>query len=141
MHLRPLALAVLAAGMALACSACGNNGKALYPAEGKVLCNGKPATRAIIWLHPVEKTEPGMPRPHGTVDKDGSFRLSTHENNDGAPAGKYRVAVFWKAQGKLGDEDGASLIPPRYMNPNTSGLHTVEIKEGPNQIPPITLNK
>jgi hypothetical protein len=138
---RPLVPSLLAAALSLASSACGNNGKELQPVEGKIICDGKPATRAIVWLHPVDKVEPSTPRPHGTVDKDGFFKLSTYEGNDGAPAGKYRLAVFWKAPGNHGDKDGESLLPAHYMNPNTSGLPTVEIKEGSNRLHTIVLNQ
>jgi hypothetical protein len=136
-----LATATLAGVLCLACAACsGSKEKAeLYPADGKVLVDGKPAHRAIVWLHPVEPSE--APRPHGTVDRDGTFRLSTYNANDGAPAGSYRVTVFWHAPGKFGDEDGESLLPARYMNPATSGLPVLVISEGSNELPPLKLTK
>jgi hypothetical protein len=136
-----LAAAVLAGALCLTCAACGGGKEKaeLYPAEGKVFVEGKPAHRAIVWLHPVEPSE--APRPHGTVDKDGTFRLSTYDANDGAPAGSYRVTVFWHAPGQFGDDDGDSLLPARYMNPTTSDLPVLVISEGDNLLPPLQLTR
>ena len=113
----------------------------LYPAEGKVFYEMKPAFRAIVWLHAIDATNSKTPKPHGRVDKDGNFRLGTYKTDDGAPAGKYRVLISWNAEVKSGDVDGESLLPSRYQSLEKSGLPIVEIKEGNNQLAPFYLTR
>jgi hypothetical protein len=115
--------------------------KPLFPAEGKVLCDAKPAAGAIIFLHPVDAEKPGAARPHGTVDKDGSFRLMTYLTDDGVPAGSYNVSIYWTKPGKLGGDDGENLLPPKYLSPTTSGIPPIIIQEGENQLPLIALTR
>jgi hypothetical protein len=115
--------------------------KPTYPAEGKVLFEGRPTPRATVWLHPVDKADPKAPRPFGVVQKDGTFQLSTYERNDGAPAGQYRASVFWRKLEAHGDSEGDSLLPGRYQNPETAELPIIDIKEGPNVIPPLQLQR
>jgi len=126
---------VLSAG---ACSS--NSERPLYPVRGKVLYQGKPAHRATVWFHPEAKSESKSARPHAVVEQDGSFKVSTYNTHDGAPAGRYRVIVIWTAPGKFSSDDaGKSLLPARYSDPQRSGLPVVEIKEGPNELPPFEL--
>jgi hypothetical protein len=134
----------LAAALLLAAGACSGGGeRPVYPVRGKVFAKGgKPAHRAIVWLHPEAKStsESKSQLPHGVVEQDGSFQLSTYGKDDGAPPGRYRVTVIWTAPGKFsGDDTGKSLLPARYSNPQLSGLPVVEIKEGPNELPPFEL--
>jgi hypothetical protein len=120
---------------------CTSDKRPLYPVEGQVFVEKKPAPGAIVWLHPVDATDAQLPKPHGKVDKDGSFRLGTYSSADGAPAGKYRVLISWNEAVKSGDEDGKSLLPARYQSLENSGLPVVEIKEGPNRLAPFHLTR
>jgi hypothetical protein len=120
---------------------CSSDKLPLYPVEGQIFLEKNPAQGAIIWLHPLEVTEPNLPKPHGRVDKDGTFRLGTFNSTDGAPVGKYRVLISWNEGVKSGDEDGKSLLPDRYQSLTDSGLPVVEIKEGKNQLPPFYLTR
>ncbi len=125
---------------------CGTGQKAVFPATGKVMFQGKPAPKAVVWLHPeTSDGGPGEVRPRGEVADDGSFSLSTYKTDDGAPAGRYRVVVFWyknwlRPAGN-GDELGENLLPARYQDPANSGLPIVEIVEGTNAIPTIELKR
>jgi hypothetical protein len=125
----------------LSSTGCGDGKKPLYPTEGQVFFEKKPAHGAVVWLHPVDAGDSKSPRPHARVDKDGNFRLGTFDVGDGAPPGKYRVVIVWNDGVKSGDEPGKSLLPARYQNPEKSGLPIVEIKEGSNQLPPIYLSQ
>jgi len=119
---------------------CGkSNHPPTFPVEGQVFVERRPAYKAIVWFHSVEPVEPGSPRPHAVVDKDGSFAMGTYAANDGVPAGKYRVAVYWRVPPKSGDEDGESLIPSHYMDPAKSGLPEVEVADEAVTLPPFRL--
>lgn len=142
---KPLAsyrfVTLLGLAAAAALGGCGNGKQPVYPVEGQIFWENKPAQGAMIWLHPVAATDAALPRPHGKADKDGNFRLGTYATDDGAPPGKYRVIISWNEPVKSGDVDGKSLLPIRYQDLDKSGLPVVEIKEGPNQLPPFRLKR
>jgi hypothetical protein len=87
----------------------------------------------------MEPVAPGTPRPRAIVDQEGSFEVGTYKLKDGAPPGKYRIAIYWRSPSKAGDEDGESLIPPRYMDPAVSGLGEVLVQQDPITLPPFHL--
>jgi hypothetical protein len=111
----------------------------LVTVQGQLFLENKPAHKAMVWLHSVEPVPPGTPRPRGIVDEEGSFVVGTYDTRDGAPAGKYRIAIYWKAPGKSGDEEGESVIPYRYMDPATSGLPVIEVESDPVTLPAFHL--
>ena len=134
--------AATVAVLLLTCAACSNSSRPpLYPAEGKLLVDAKPAAGAVVFLYGDDVGERKAARPHGTVGADGTFHLSTYQPEDGAPPGKYRVAVFWNKPGELGGDDGVSLLPMEFSNPDLSGIPPVVIQEGDNQLPTIALNR
>jgi hypothetical protein len=126
----------------LASAGCGGSDKnPLYPAEGRLLVDAKPAAGAVVFLYGDDAGEKAAARPHGIVGPDGTFRLSTYRPDDGVAAGKYRVAVFWTKRSDLGGDDGDTLLPMEYSNPDTSGIPPVVIQEGANELPTIVLNR
>jgi hypothetical protein len=116
-----------------------DNRPPLVHVEGQVFLESIPAYKAIVWFHSVDWVDPGEPRPHGVVDKQGNFVVGTYKSKDGAPAGKYRIAVYWRRPGRSGDEEGESLIPYRYMDPAQSGLPVVEVEQDPITLPAFRL--
>lgn len=126
---------VLHAGMILALVA-GCGGPKLYPVEGVVtLEDGKPMPSGMVSfeMHEGEK----MVMARATIEKDGSYRLSTHKPGDGAMQGKYRVLV---APPPAYSGDPPPDAPPRvdidarFQSYETSGL-TFEVKPEKNQYP------
>src|SRR5262245_38294847 len=90
-------------GCALAVGALGGCGGArttVYPVTGQVLVKGKPADGAFLVFHPTGGGHKDTPRPYATADAGGTFRLTTYESGDGAPAGSYRVTVVWRPKPK-----------------------------------------
>jgi hypothetical protein len=81
--------AVLAASLLLAGFGCGGKDQPVKT-EGIVTLDGEPVEGAIVSFLPDEG--PGR-FAHGTTAKDGSFRLTTYKQNDGALPGDYRVTV------------------------------------------------
>jgi hypothetical protein len=128
---------------ALTFASCGSSGPALYPVRGQVFVRGQPTEGAVVVFHPVGDTALGGPKPTARVGADGSFVLGTHSLADGAPAGKYQVAIAW-----LGDVTKPNRVTGEvpvklstiYADPRTSGL-SAEVTEGPNEIPAFRLTK
>jgi hypothetical protein len=133
-------LAALAMASLACCSCRPRAEQPLSPVTGRVLVNRQPAERALVVLHPVG--DAAGPRPHGEVGPDGTFTLSTHGSNDGAPPGDYLVTVeWWLASGRRGDDSPpANRLPARYASPKTSGL-TAHVGTGPTELRPFELTR
>ncbi len=121
----------------------------VVPTEGIVTQGGKPATGALLHFHTVGSSAPAAgtispPIPWGQVGADGSFRLTTYANGDGAPSGDYAITVVWPTgpQRRDGDDDGPTetdLLRGRYaqaattplratVGPTRTTLPTIELK-------------
>ncbi|MGI8981679.1 MAG: hypothetical protein ACR2FY_20820 [Pirellulaceae bacterium] len=83
----------------LAFSSCGSGDRPsvpLLPTKGQVFYQGQPAVGATVILHPL--TEQGDWKkgyPSGAVVADGSVKIQTAGEWDGAPAGEYALLVVW----------------------------------------------
>lgn len=124
------------------------NQEPVFPVHGKVLFEDKAAVGAIVWLHPVELVDEkdpvvlaDVPRPRAVVEEDGSFHLSTYGTKDGAPVGRYYVAVFWSKTTGGGDDGGEDLLPARYQDAKNSGLPIIAVKSELNELPPFRLTR
>ena len=115
--------------------------KPTYSVSGKVLLpDGKPAQHATVVFHPTEETGPDVVKPRGKVAADGSFKLTTYDGNDGAPAGEYRVTVeLWLASGRS-DEGPSNRLPQKYANPQQSGL-TAKVSAGSTELNAFRLKR
>jgi hypothetical protein len=115
----------------LALSGCGSKRLPTAPVEGKVFYEGKPLGFGGVLFQP----ENG-PMALGKIEPDGTFRLSTYREGDGAVLGNHRVQIACyetqrpgaKAQTDVEPGLGKPLIPPKYLRCDTSGLQ-VEVKE------------
>jgi hypothetical protein len=140
-HARRISLASLA-GMVLllGCGKTTRERKPVFPVSGKVLFNGRPAAGALIAFHPAEELDnPRALRPIATVARDGTFRLTTYDTNDGAPAGEYVVTVYWPGplpKHSPPGEVGPDQLGGRYATPR-SPLCRMTIKECDNQLGPF----
>jgi hypothetical protein len=117
-----------------ACGGCGNKYHTL-PVGGKVLlADGKPAAGVQVTF----ECEQPVVSATAVTDEQGNFRLGTVQEEDGAPAGKYRVAIVEPDSDDV-DHPAPRRIHAKYGSPETSGLeftvvpqHThFEIKLGP----------
>ena len=118
--------------VALGCSHSDN--PKTYPVDGKVSFKGQPITSGMVLLTPTDSGHAAT----GNLEKDGSFRLTTFQKNDGAVPGKYQVAiqVFPSEGAGLPGAEFAGKTPPvpqKYGSAGTSGL-TTEIKAGENHL-------
>jgi len=116
---------------AAAIAGCGSGRLPTAPVEGKVLYEGEPLTFGGVIFQP----EKG-PLARGYIQPDGTFRLFTYADGDGAVLGRHFVQITcFETQNpeasRLGGRTepglGRSLIPKRYNRFQTSGLRA-EVK-------------
>ena len=123
---------VLALLAVLANSGCGRSDRpTTHPVHGTVTLDGEPVKFGAVRFI----SEGGRPAM-GKIQSDGSYRLGTFEDDDGALPGSYRVSVMVREKGTEETAiqpafPGPSLIPEGYEDPNTSGL-AFEVVEGDN---------
>jgi len=113
----------------------GCGGASVFPAGGKVVFkDGTPLNGGVILCEPVDEEVKVSVR--GYIGEDGTFRLGTFRDDDGAPAGKYKVRI--QPPEKLSSRERERARPkfsihPRFMDCNTSGLEiTVTNESGKN---------
>ena len=110
--------------------------QATYPVKGIVKWrDGQPATELSDGAIELQVIEGPTIRvsPRAPIRSDGTFTLRTYRPNDGAPAGKYRVAILpWFPM----EEDLPP--PPKIVDRRLQSFQTtplqVAIKPAPNEI-------
>ena len=112
---------------------CGSGHPETFPVAGKITYDGQPVTQGTVVFYP-EEGRSAM----GTIAADGSYRLTTFEDGDGALPGRHTVTITAIAQsasapasmeeemehGMLGSMEGSIrwLVPERYSRRETSEL-------------------
>jgi hypothetical protein len=114
----------------------------VYPVNGRVSVAGEVPEGALVVLYPARKLGEEELRPSGRVAKDGSFRLTTYEADDGAPTGEYTATVQWNKLVKKGRDyaAGPNVVPKAYANPETSAWK-IKVAEAPNELPPLRITR
>jgi hypothetical protein len=129
-----LAAACVGVAAAILLSAGCSKGPAVAPVSGKVLYNGEPLPYGSIMFQPASGQPAGA-----AIEPDGTFRLSTFSEFDGAIIGPHKVKVTCytsqrpseKAQKKVGEATlGQLLIPLQYTFLDQSGLTATVPAEG-----------
>ncbi len=134
------------AALGVACVSWGCSGGdgrvAVYPVNGRVSVAGEVPEGALVVLYPARKLGEEELRPSGRVAKDGSFRLTTYEADDGAPTGEYTATVQWNKLVKKGRDyaAGPNVVPKTYANPETSAWK-IKVAEAPNELPPLRITR
>lgn len=112
----------------------------VHAVKGSVFYENRPASGAVIQLHPVVPLPAGTPQPRARVQADGSFVLTTFVTGDGAPAGEYAVTVTWKQPMDHPEQEGPDLLPARFGDPKLSGIKaTVAARD--NELQAIRLSR
>ncbi len=115
----------------------------VFPVQGRVLVDGQPPVRAEIRMRPKTPLKDPLKRsvePHAFVQEDGSFRVSTYADKDGAPVGEYALTIVWPEITEEGGEDviGEDRLRGRFSDPQ-SPIAQIEVDEFDNHIPDIEL--
>ncbi|WP_406694224.1 hypothetical protein V5E97_24445 [Singulisphaera sp. Ch08] len=122
----------------------------VHPVSGKVSVDGQSESGVLVLLHPSEGSPAAKEgvTPSATTGEDGTFQLSSYEQNDGAPLGGYSVTIQWyQPDAKL--TKGKKAIPAgfarpsdrlqgKYKDPKKSPWQ-VTITEGTNVLKPIEI--
>jgi hypothetical protein len=93
-----MTLAIFA--LAGSCVSCSGTAEGLSSVSGKIVCNGQPASGAVLVFHRESGAE-GLPAevasivPSAIAGADGSFTLESQPVGYGAAPGKYKVLVQW----------------------------------------------
>ncbi|MDR3634785.1 MAG: carboxypeptidase-like regulatory domain-containing protein [Isosphaeraceae bacterium] len=123
-------------------SACGPPAAPTIPVHattGRLLtAAGKPAAGATVSFHPAGQTKPLPFVPHGRVDTDGTFRLTSYKVGDGTPAGEYDVTVTWRSTNPDGEDMGPDRLKGKYADPKKPLCRTT-VREGENLLEPFRL--
>jgi hypothetical protein len=113
----------------------------VFPVKGTLILEGKPLANADLVFHPTTPLPKDASQilPRGRTNEDGAFNLTTYYDNDGAPAGKYRVTVSYRGSHQnLRTSDEPELMPSAYRSPRESVLRA-EVQEGDNDLPPLEI--
>jgi len=116
---------------------CGTRGPKTYPVSGKVVFpDGAPLTTGGVVLCESMAAKGTQPNARGAIRSDGTFRLSTFGESDGALAGKHRAVV--RAKRDAADFLERNIIPrpvidPRFEDYEKSGLQFT-VQPGNNEV-------
>jgi hypothetical protein len=101
------------------------------------MINGQPPAGALVQFHAAgEKPDVRNSRPWGVVQDDGTYRLSTYEQGDGAPAGEYVLTITWPWDvSKPSFEDRLNHV---YASPERSKWR-LTVSEGDNELPLVEI--
>ena len=101
-------------GATLTCFVVGCGGSGFATVTGKVVFPDKtPLSKGNVVFSPADS---GTMSAQGVIQEDGSFRLGTRTASDGAPPGKYRVAI------EPYEDKAGPVIDRRFEDPKLSGL-------------------
>ncbi len=132
---------LVAGGLAVGLASCGQfeTRKPTYSVSGRVLDGSKPLAHATVVFHPLDEADATTPRPRGKTDETGTFKLTTYDADDGAPAGKYQVTVEqWATPNP--EQGPVNRVPSKFATPAGSGF-TADVTNGTNEPKVFTLKR
>lgn len=129
-------LGLLVAAFVCGCAESGPPQVPLHPTSGKVIVDGQPAAGVQIRFRPAANPNAlDALVPFGATDEDGVYVLGTHEPGDGAPAGRYKVTLFWPDR-PPGPQPGDDQLGGVYTLADRTTLEAT-VGEGSQTIPPF----
>jgi len=136
MNLRHLCLGVVGPALLLAASGCaGGTGKPVK-VEGTVTLDGNALDGAMVQFYPEDG---GGHAASGTTGTDGSFRLTTWSNGDGALPGNYKIVITKKddAVPTVGNANGDD---PKFKTDMMKKFSLEQSKKAPPKKPSLPAN-
>jgi len=135
MQINPMPALALSAILIGSSPGCGEKSRfpETLPVSGKVIYNGQPVTKGTVTF----QSDTGQPAT-GEIQPDGTYRLSTFAEKDGALPGHHKVMIIANdADPTLmpgsspGYKPPKDLIPKKYGALATSGLEADVSKDKP----------
>ena len=136
----------LFAGVLVVCSGCseetGPKKQSVVPVKGTLVYKDRKKGAVVpegaeVIFNPVKQGDEKNPvYPQGKVQKDGSYRISTYGDFDGAPEGDYAVVVVYKTGGLARDSErtgGTDALKGRYSDPRSTKLKATVKGGSPNE--------
>ena len=107
----------------------GDGGLERFPLEGIVTVNGAPAEQVVVLLHHAdEATPPNYRYPTAVTKADGTFKISSIGEADGAVKGTYKVTFTSLSSAGL---DSIDMFNDVLGDPNSTSYElTVPVAEG-----------
>jgi hypothetical protein len=127
------------AGVLLVAAGCGKPARPgelpVYPVGGRVTYKGEPMPFAILTFSPAGQPFAQALKSRATADKNGNYRLTTYEKDDGVPAGEYAVVLYvpLKDPYELEAPNPPDKLKHAYIDPAKSKLRYT-VKPEPNTI-------
>jgi|694.fasta_scaffold04114_9 hypothetical protein len=126
-----------------------------FPVQGIVkTTTGEPCSGALVVFHPSDEARLNAPKPFATCGADGSFRLTTYQEGDGAAQGDYAVTIVWPGEIAAGEMSlssegkavGADRLRNNYGDPRSPRLkatvrsdpaQSIALEVDPSIAPPV----
>ena len=112
----PCATLAVWLGLAVVITGCKQSPYELVPVCGTISIDGQPLSAGRVMFAPIARgdgLDAGKPA-FGNLQPDGSFVLSTYQDNDGAIAGDHWVTIFGPKQGADGTVPGGPTDLPAF---------------------------
>jgi len=111
---------------------CSSDQKQTYPAKGKLVWDDGSSAQQLSGGMVIFQSDAEQISAKAAIDQQGSFVLGTYELDDGAVAGKHKVAIIQPAS-ESGDYNPREIVDRRYESIETTDLE-VTIEPAPNEI-------
>lgn len=138
----------LAWALLMGISGCGQTEQRrdVVPVRGQVFWQSKPAAGALVVLCPDgAAAAAGWPEgyPRAVAGEDGSFRIGTYDQEDGAPEGQYKVTITWmmpSPKSERSDSEALTVdrLAGKYGDPAASAF-SVTVAAPESELPRLDL--
>jgi hypothetical protein len=126
-------IAFLPLAACLLLSGCDSGQKPTYPVKGKFVWEGGGNAKELAGGMVIFECASEDMSAKGSIDSEGGFVLGTYKVDDGAVAGKHKVAVTQPADTSAGDFRTLAVVDRKYESMDTTDLE-VTIEPKPNEI-------
>ncbi|MEQ1828677.1 MAG: hypothetical protein ABL921_22130 [Pirellula sp.] len=133
--------ALLVLSMASGCGESHPNEKQVFKIAGNVTVDGNAVGEIQVALHDAAGPDNKQPTyPQGFTNPDGTIRISTYVEGDGAPAGEYKVTFAWQEYNLMSRSfSGPDKLNKKYSDPKTTPF-TLSLGPGkPNDLGKVEL--